>query len=117
VVRARRAARWQGEDAVRRLILILGLMGCAQLGAPPGGPEDKAAPHLLRVSPDTNALNARPKSIQLQFDEIINERPSGAGGDLSGLFLLSPRRGRVDVRWHRSRIEIRPRRGWAPNTT
>ena len=92
-------------------------MGCAQLGAPPGGPEDKAAPHLLRISPDTNALNARPKSIQLQFDEIINERPSGGGGDLGGLFLLSPRRGRVDVRWHRSRIEVRPRRGWAPNTT
>ena len=102
---------------MRRLIPLLAVLGCAQLGAPPGGPEDKAAPHLLRVSPDTNALNARPKSIQLQFDEIINERPSSGGGDLSGLFLLSPRRGRVDVSWHRSRIEIRPRRGWAPNTT
>ena len=92
-------------------------MGCAQLGAPPGGPEDKAAPHLLRISPDTNALNVRPKSIELRFDEIINERPSVGGGDLSGLFLLSPRKGRVDVRWHRSRLEVRPRRGWAPNTT
>jgi hypothetical protein len=102
---------------VRRLILLFAVMGCAQLGAPPGGPEDKAAPHLLRISPDTNALSARPKSIQLQFDEIINERPSGGGGDLGGLFLLSPRRGRVDVRWHRSRIEVRPRRGFVPNTT
>ena len=36
---------------------------------------------------------------------------------MSSLFLISPRRGRVDVRWKRSRIEIRPRRGWAPNTT
>ena len=119
MVDASRTARGQSEDSVRRLILLLGLMGCAQLGAPPGGPEDKASPHLLRISPDTNALNARPKSIQLQFDEIINERPSGAGagGDLGGLFLLSPRRGRVDVKWHRSRIEVRPRRGWVPNTT
>lgn len=102
---------------MRRLILLLAVTGCAQLGAPPGGPEDHAAPHLLRVSPDTNAVNARPRSIQLQFDEIINERPSGGGGDLGSLFLLSPRRGRVDVRWHRSRIEVRPRRGWLPNTT
>ena len=102
---------------MRRLILLLALVGCAQLGAPPGGPEDKSAPHLLRISPDTNALNARPRSVELRFDEIINERPSAGGGDLSNLFLISPRRGRVDVRWHRSRIEIRPRRGWAPNTT
>ena len=107
----------QGENAVRRLILLFAVCGCAQLGAPPGGPEDKSPPHLLRISPDTNALNARPKSIELRFDEIINERPAAGGGDLNNLFLISPRRGRVDVRWHRSRIEIRPRRGWVPNTT
>jgi hypothetical protein len=71
----------------------------------------------MRISPDTNALNARPRSIELRFDEIVNERPSQGNGELSNLFLLSPRRGRVDVRWHRSRLEIRPRRGWVPNTT
>ena len=102
---------------MRRLILLFAVAGCAQLGAPPGGPEDKSPPHLLRISPDTNALNVRPRSIELRFDEIINERPAAGGGDLSNLFLLSPRRGRVDVRWHRSRIEIRPRRGFVPNTT
>jgi Bacterial Ig-like domain len=102
---------------VRRLILLLGVAGCAQLGAPPGGPEDKNPPRLLRVSPDTNALNARPKSVELRFDEIINERPARGGQDLAALFLISPRRGRVDVDWHRSRIEIRPRRGWQANTT
>ena len=102
---------------MRKLILLVAVLGCAQLGAPPGGPEDHAAPHLLRVSPDTNALNARPKSVELQFDEIINERPARGGDNLSGLFIVSPRRGRVDVKWHRSRIEIRPRRGWQANTT
>ena len=102
---------------MRRLILLLGVMGCAQLGAPPGGPEDRNPPHLLRISPDTNALNARPRDVELRFDEIINERPARGGQDLAALFLVSPRRGRVDVRWKRSRIEIRPRRGWAPNTT
>jgi hypothetical protein len=102
---------------VRRLILLLGVAGCAQLGSPPGGPEDRKPPHLLRISPDTNALNARPKAVELRFDEIINERPTRGGTDLSSLFLVSPRRGRVDVGWHRSRIEIKPRRGWQPNTT
>jgi len=111
------AARRQGKDVVRRLILLVAVMGCAQIGAPPGGPEDRSAPHLLRISPDTNAVNARPKSVELRFDEIINERPSRGSGDLSSLFLISPRRGRIDVNWHRSRIEIRPRRGWQPNTT
>jgi len=102
---------------VRKLILLVAVLGCAQLGAPPGGPEDHAAPHLLKISPDTNALNARPKSVELQFDEIVNERPARGGENLSALFLISPRRGRVDVGWHRSRIEIRPRRGWQANTT
>ena len=102
---------------MRRLILLVAVAGCAQLGSPPGGPEDRNPPHLLRISPDTNALNARPKSVELRFDEIVNERPARGGQDLSALFLVSPRTGRVDVRWHRSRIEIRPRRGWQTNTT
>lgn len=102
---------------MRKLILLVTVLGCAQLGSPPGGPEDHSAPHLLRISPDTNALNARPKSVQLQFDEIVNERPARGGDNLSALFLISPRHGRVDVKWHRSRIEIRPRRGWQANTT
>jgi hypothetical protein len=103
---------------VRRLILLVAVAGCAQLGSPPGGPEDRNPPHLLRISPDTNAVNARPKGgVQLYFNEIINERPARGGQDLSALFLVSPRRGRVDVRWHRSRLEIRARRGWQANTT
>jgi hypothetical protein len=117
MVGAERAARRQGENAVRGLILLVAVVGCAQLGSPPGGPEDKNPPHLLRISPDTNAVNAHPKSVELRFDEIVNEQPASGGQDLSSLFLVSPRRGRVDVRWHRSRIEIRPRRGWQPNTT
>ena len=117
MVGAPRAACCQGENAVRRLILLVAVAGCAQVGAPPGGPEDRNPPQLLRISPDTNAMNARPKSVELRFNEVINERPARGGQDLGSLFLLSPRRGRVEVDWHRSRIEVRPRRGWVPNTT
>lgn len=107
----------ESENVVRRLIVLVAVAGCAQLGAPPGGPPDNSPPHLLRVSPDTNAVNARPRSVELRFDEVINERPARGGQDLDALFLVSPRRGRVDVDWHRSRIEIRPRNGWRENTT
>ena len=117
MVSSARTAVGQGEDAVRRLIVLLAVVGCAQLGAPPGGPEDRNAPVLLRISPDTNAVNARPREVELRFDEVLNERPA-RGGELSNLFLVSPRRGRIEVDWKRTRIEIRPRRGgWLPNTT
>ena len=46
MVRAAGTARGQGQDAVRKLILLVTVLGCAQLGSPPGGPEDHAAPHL-----------------------------------------------------------------------
>jgi hypothetical protein len=39
----------QGALAVRRLIAILAVTGCAQAGMPPGGPPDKVAPRLVRV--------------------------------------------------------------------
>ena len=90
VVGATGTARGEGEDAVRRLILLIAVAGCAQQGAPPGGPEDRNPPHLLRISPDTNAMNARPRNVELRFDEIVNERPARGGQDLSALFLSSP---------------------------
>jgi hypothetical protein len=117
VVGTQRTVGSEGEDAVRRLIALVAVVGCAQVGAPPGGPEDRAAPVLLRVAPDTNAVNVRPEDFELRYDEVINERPARGGGELSSLFLVSPRRGRIEVRWRRSRIEIRPRGGWRPNTT
>ncbi len=102
---------------MRRLIPLVAVVGCAQVGSPPGGPEDRNAPVLLRVSPDTNAVSVRPEDFELRYNEVINERPARGGGELSSLFVVSPRRGRIEVRWRRSRIEIRPRNGWLPNTT
>lgn len=70
---------------------------------------------LLAVSPDSGALNARPREVLFRFDEVVSERPQGAA-DLRALFLLSPRDGDVVVRWRRDAIGVRPRRGWRPNT-
>jgi hypothetical protein len=57
---------------------------------------------------------------QFQFDEVISEggtpnRGEGTGG-LEKLVILSPTRNVPEVRWRRSRITVKPREGWRPNT-
>ncbi|HEX6600769.1 MAG TPA: Ig-like domain-containing protein [Gemmatimonadaceae bacterium] len=92
-----------------------GALGCASASPPPGGPEDHAPPQLVRVTPDTNAVNVRAENVTFWFDETINDRGSGAQ-ELGRRFLISPSDGEPHVSWHRSRIEVRPRNGFRPNT-
>jgi hypothetical protein len=105
---------------VRRGLIALvvacaGAVGCAGAAPPPGGPEDHAPPQLVRVTPDSNAVNVTAKNVTFQFDETINDRGSGAQ-ELARRFLISPSDGSVRVSWHRSRIEVRPHDGFRPNT-
>ena len=116
MVSSPRVAGREGARPVRRLIALLTLAGCAQAGMPPGGPPDEQAPRLVRVTPDTNALNVRGGSIAFQFDEVVSERPRGVPG-LGELFIVSPSRGPSGISWRRTRIEITPRGGLRPNTT
>ena len=106
----------QGAIAVRRLIALLALAGCAQAAMPPGGPPDRNPPRLVRVSPDTNATNVRGGAISFEFDEVVSERPRGVPG-LAELFIVSPSRGPSAVSWRRTRVSITPRGGLRPNTT
>jgi hypothetical protein len=69
----------------------------------------------MHVSPDTNAVNYRGKDVTFTFDEQINDRGAGES-DLDNFFLVSPNDGSPRVRWHRTRIEVRPRHGFRPNT-
>jgi hypothetical protein len=107
------------QGAVRRaLLLAAALLGaaCASVAPPPGGPEDRTAPRLLSVSPDSGAVGIRARDVTFRFDEVISDRPQGAT-DLAGLVILSPRDGAPRVRWSREEIRVRPRDGWRPNTT
>jgi Big-like domain-containing protein len=101
---------------VRRLIVLLAVAGCAQAGVPPGGPPDKNPPRLVRITPDTNALNVRGDAITFEFDDVVSERPRGAP-TLGDLFIVSPSRGPNGVSWRRRTVQITPRGGLRPNTT
>jgi hypothetical protein len=56
------------------------------------------------------------KSVEIQFDAVVSDRPSSSAAELDQLFLISPRTGTPDVSWHRSRISVRPHNGFRPNT-
>lgn len=98
------------------MIVAFGAVACASPGMPPGGPEDHVPPKLLSVSPDTNSTNVKASSVIFRFDEVVSERPA-AVQSLDKLIVLSPSDGAARIRWRRSRIQVRPRRSFRPNTT
>ena len=102
--------------ALTAVALVAGAGGaCANRGGqPPGGPEDKEPPRLTRISPDSGTTGQRPDAVEFRFTETVSDRPSR--GELNQYFLISPNDGDPRVSWHRSRISVRPRRPFRPNT-
>ena len=88
---------------------------CANVTAPEGGPEDRDPPTVVKISPSDGTVDAKPKNVVIQFDEVISETPRGSQ-DLSTLVFISPKAGKPVVDWLRSRIAIHPKKGWKPNT-
>jgi hypothetical protein len=98
-------------------------VSCASPGMPPGGLPDSELPSIVRMLPESNAVNVRAPAIVLQFDEVVSERSSApgaqvpAGGNsLNTVLMISPSDGRDEVVWRRTTLELRPRRGLRPNT-
>lgn len=88
---------------------------CANQGMPPGGPPDNAPPRILAITPENASVIGKPRDVEIRFDEVISETPKGAQ-DLRELVFISPKSGQARVSWSRSRISIRPEKGWKPNT-
>jgi hypothetical protein len=87
------------------------------VGDPPGGPPDVAPPKIVSVRPESGAVMPTWKNdAVIQFDEVIDEMPGGAGGTgaggLASHVLLSPTRRGAKVSWHRTSISVKPREGW-----
>ena len=111
-----RTARRPGRQAQVAGLLVV-LLACASVGAPPGGPPDVAPPKIIHVKPDSGAVVPNFKGdAEIQFDEVIEEMERGGGrgavGGLETYVLLSPVAGPVKVSWHRSSIRVKPREGW-----
>jgi len=105
---------------VRRLTAIAGaftaIAACASAGPPPGGPERHTPPEIVSISVDSGQTNVKVKSVVFQFDEVISDKPAGASVSLDQIFLISPRNGTPIASWHRTKVDVRPRKGFKPNT-
>lgn len=104
---------------MRRLTaaLVLALGACAQPGAPPGGPPRHIPAKIVSIAPDSGATNAHVKEVEIQFDEVLAEKPAAQNAtDLSGLALISPSDGPPHVGWHRERLTIKGKHDFRPNT-
>ncbi len=103
------------------LAVLAGAVACARIEPPPGGPPDAAPPHVLATVPESLAvLPGFDGAVVFRFGEVISVGSSpndGLGtGDLERLILLSPDSQVPRVSWRRTRITVRPRDGWRPNT-
>ena len=106
-----------GPLPYRAAAILLAVAACARIEPPPGGPPDVTPPRLVSVRPESLAsVPGFRGEVVFQFDEVVSEGGSandGLGtGDLERLILLSPTVGVPEVRWHRTRIGVRPREGW-----
>ena len=115
-------ARYQARRARLRLALAAAAavggatLACAYQGDPPGGPPRTTPPLLLGTEPESGAvLPAPPHTVQLFFDEVLNERTLGQQQQgIGGAVILSPVSGQVNVGWHRSRLTVEPKGGYQP---
>ncbi len=95
--------------------LLLAHSSCANQSAPPGGPPDPVPPRVVSITPDSGAVDVRPRTVVFSFDEVVAEKPARAT-TLADAVLVSPYQGEPDVQWHRDRISVRLPGGWRDST-
>ena len=59
------------KEIIVSLLLVFGLVACASIGAPDGGPYDEDPPVLLKATPVLNATGVSVANITLEFDENV----------------------------------------------
>ena len=92
------------------ILSLLSTAACAKILPPPGGPPDFTPPQLIGTRPDS--LARIPKfsgEAEFRFDEVIAE------ADLEKLIVLSPTVRVPHIKWHRTRVTVKPDEGWRPD--
>ena len=86
--------------------------GCAQIGAPTGGPKDTLAPVLVKATPPQFTRNFKGNRISLNFDEYLDVQ------DLQNNLLVSPvQKNNPVILYNLKNITIKFRDTLLPNTT
>ncbi len=86
--------------------------GCAQIGAPTGGPRDSLAPVLVKAVPEEEKLNFTGNKITLTFNEYIDLR------ELQNNLLVSPvQKSNPVINFNLKTVTIKFRDTLLPNTT
>ncbi len=93
-------------------IMAIIVTGCAQIGAPTGGPRDSLPPILLESTPPNRATHFTGKNITLNFDEYIQLQ------NLQQTLLVSPTpKINPDINYKLRVVTIKIRDTLEPNTT
>lgn len=86
--------------------------GCAQIGAPTGGPRDSIAPRLVSSSPVLKATSVKGNKITLNFDEYVEVR------DVQKNVLVSPyQKTTPTVDYKLKTVTVKFKDSLLPNTT
>jgi hypothetical protein len=88
------------------------IAGCAQIGAPTGGPRDTLAPTLVKANPENKKTNFNYNKIVLDFNEYIELQDLSANLSISPLPKLNPL-----ISSNLKTITIKLKDSLLPNTT
>ena len=85
-----------------RIIACLLLFSCAKQGFPPGGPEDKTPPAVMKTLPGQRETGVNPNTpVTLWFSEAVQTKTSGDA------VFISPYQGdNVRLNWRGNRLKI-----------
>lgn len=92
----------------------LALLGaaCARIVPPTGGPEDRSAPRVLAVAPDSAAVRVPLDTpVRLTFSESMDR------SSVRDWLQITPWPGRLQCAWEEHTLVCRAEEGWQPGTT
>lgn len=95
-------------------LAALALLGaaCARIVPPSGGPEDRSAPRVIAVAPDSAAVRVpTDAALRLTFSESMDR------SSVRDWLQITPAPGRLRCTWEDQTLVCRAEEGWRPGTS